>query len=901
MELASKYDPKEVESKWYQYWLDNKLFSSKPDGREPYTVVIPPPNVTGVLHMGHMLNNTIQDILVRRARMEGKNACWVPGTDHASIATEAKVVNRLAQQGIKKTDLTREQFLEHAWDWTHEHGGIILKQLRKLGCSCDWDRTAFTMDETRSKSVIRVFVDLYRKGLIYRGARMVNWDPQAQTALSDEEVIYKDEHSKLYYLKYYVASEDQAKVLRKDEGNIMHKDGKGYYAVVATTRPETIMGDTAMCINPEDVKNTWLQGLHVIVPRVGRVIPVIEDTYVDIQFGTGCLKVTPAHDINDHMLGLKHHLESIDIFNDNGTLSEAAGMYVGQDRMDVRKQITEDLQNDGLMEKVEDYNNKVGFSERTNVPIEPKLSTQWFLKMQHFADLALSPVMDDDIEFYPKKYKNTYKHWLENIKDWCISRQLWWGHRIPAYYFKTAEGKTDFVVAETAEEALKMAQEKAPGITAAGLKQESDCLDTWFSSWLWPISLFNGILNPDNEEIKYYYPTSDLVTAPDIIFFWVARMIMAGYEYRKAMPFKHVYFTGIVRDKLGRKMSKSLGNSPDPIALIEKYGADGVRMGMMLSAPAGNDILFDESLCEQGRNFNNKIWNAFRLVKGWQVADTEQPENCRLAVEWFDAKLKEVNAQLDDQFKAYRISEALMSVYRLFWDEFSAWYLEMVKPAYVNGEAQPIDKETMDATLRFFDTLLKMLHPFMPFITEELWQHLYDRKESESIMRAVLEVGALTDNDKKLCIDIEQVKGIVSGVRTVRNQKNITPKEKLELQAIGENHYKAYNCIIMKMANLEAIKSVTEKSADASAFMVGTDEFAVPVGNLIDISAEIEKQAKELQHLESFLTGIKKKLANDNFVAHAPKAVIARERKKQSDSEEKIAALKESLQVLKAK
>ncbi len=901
MELASKYDPKEVESKWYQYWLDNKLFSSKPDGRKPYTVVIPPPNVTGVLHMGHMLNNTIQDILVRRARMEGKNACWVPGTDHASIATEAKVVNRLAQQGIKKTDLTRDQFLEHAWDWTHEHGGIILKQLRKLGCSCDWDRTAFTMDETRSKSVIRVFVDLYRKGLIYRGARMVNWDPQAQTALSDEEVIYKDEHSKLYYLKYYVASEDQIKVSRKDESNIMHKDGKGYYAVVATTRPETIMGDTAMCINPEDVKNTWLQGLHVVVPIVGRVIPVIEDTYVDIQFGTGCLKVTPAHDINDHMLGLKHHLESIDIFNDNGTLSEAAGMYVGQDRMDVRKQIAEDLQNDGLMEKIEDYNNKVGFSERTNVPIEPKLSTQWFLKMQHFADLALSPVMDDDIEFYPKKYKNTYKHWLENIKDWCISRQLWWGHRIPAYYFKTAEGKTDFVVAETAEEALKMAQEKAPGITAAGLEQESDCLDTWFSSWLWPISLFNGILNPDNEEIKYYYPTSDLVTAPDIIFFWVARMIMAGYEYRKAMPFKHVYFTGIVRDKLGRKMSKSLGNSPDPIALIEKYGADGVRMGMMLSAPAGNDILFDESLCEQGRNFNNKIWNAFRLVKGWQVVDTEQPENCRLAVEWFDAKLKEVNAQLDDQFKAYRISEALMSVYRLFWDEFSAWYLEMVKPAYVNGEAQPIDKETMDATLRFFDTLLKMLHPFMPFITEELWQHLYDRKESESIMTTVLEVGALTNNDKKLCIDIEQVKGIVSGVRTVRNQKNIAPKERLELQAIGENHYKAYNCIIMKMANLEAIKSVTEKSADASAFMVGTDEFAVPVGNLIDISAEIEKQEKELQHLENFLTGIKKKLANDNFVAHAPEAVIARERKKQSDSEEKIAALKESLQALKAK
>ena len=879
MELASKYDPREVESKWYQYWLDNKLFSSKPDEREPYTVVIPPPNVTGVLHMGHMLNNTIQDILVRRARMEGKNACWVPGTDHASIATEAKVVNRLAQQGIKKTDLTREQFLEHAWDWTHEHGGIILKQLRKLGCSCDWDRTSFTMDEIRSESVIRVFVDLYRKGLIYRGARMVNWDPQAQTALSDEEVIYKDEHSKLYYLKYYVAPEDQAKVSRKDEGNIMHKDSKGYYTVVATTRPETIMGDSAMCINPEDVKNTWLKGLHVIVPRVGRIIPVIEDTYVDIQFGTGCLKVTPAHDINDHMLGLKHHLETIDIFNDNGTLSEAAGLYIGQDRMDVRKQIADDLQSDGLMEKIEDYNNKVGYSERTHVPIEPKLSTQWFLNMQHFADIALDPVMNDDIEFYPKKYKNTYRHWLENIKDWCISRQLWWGHRIPAFYFKTAEGGNDFVVAETAEEALKIAQEKAPELTAADLEQESDCLDTWFSSWLWPISLFNGILDPDNSEIKYYYPTSDLVTGPDIIFFWVARMIMAGYEYRGTMPFKHVYFTGIVRDKIGRKMSKSLGNSPDPIDLIEKYGADGVRMGMMLSAPAGNDILFDETLCEQGRNVNNKIWNAFRLIQGWQ----------------------EVNEQLDEQFKAYRISEALMSVYRLFWDEFSAWYLEMVKPAYVNGEAQPIDKETMNATLRFFDTLLKMLHPFMPFITEELWQHIYDRKEGESIMTAVLKLNTLTDSEKQLCADIELVKDIVAGVRTVRNQKNIAPKEKLELQTIGENNFKAYDSIIVKMANLEAIKSTAEKSADASAFMVGTNEFAVPVGNLIDISSEIEKQEKELQHLEGFLMGIKKKLANENFVANAPEAVVARERKKQSDSEEKIAALKESLQALKAK
>ncbi|WP_278581642.1 valine--tRNA ligase [Prevotella denticola] len=897
MDLASKYDPQIVESKWYQYWLDNKLFSSKPDGREPYTVVIPPPNVTGVLHMGHMLNNTIQDILVRRARMEGKNACWVPGTDHASIATEAKVVNKLAQEGIKKTDLTREQFLEHAWDWTREHGGIILKQLRRLGCSCDWDRTAFTMDETRSRSVIKVFCDLYNKGYIYRGVRMVNWDPQAQTALSDEEVIYKDEHSKLYHLKYYVASEDQAKVERKDEDNVMHKDEKGYYAVVATTRPETIMGDTAMCINPEDVKNTWLKGLHVIVPLVNRVIPVIEDSYVDIQFGTGCLKVTPAHDVNDHALGLKHGLETIDIFNDNGTISEAAGLYVGQDRMDVRKQISKDLEAAGLMEKVEDYDNKVGFSERTNVPIEPKLSTQWFLRMQHFADIALSPVMDDEIEFYPKKYKNTYRHWLENIKDWCISRQLWWGHRIPAYYFKDAEGKNATVVAETTEEALKLAQEINPSVTAAGLEQESDCMDTWFSSWLWPISVFDGINHPDNEEISYYYPTSDLVTGPDIIFFWVARMIMAGYEYRGKFPFKHVYFTGIVRDKLGRKMSKSLGNSPDPIMLIEKYGADGVRMGMMLSAPAGNDILFDETLCEQGRNFNNKIWNAFRLVQGWQTADTEQPQASRIAVEWFDAKLKAVNAEMDEQFKSYRISEALMTVYRLFWDEFSSWYLEMIKPEY----GKPIDTVTYEATLRFFNALLKMLHPFMPFITEELWQHLYDRKDGESIMCDELRLPAPDKDELKLMEDIEQVKAIVSGVRTVRNQKNIAPKVELELDAIGQNNYEVYNSVIIKMANLKAIEVVAEKPSDASGFMVGTDSFAVPVGDLIDVAAEIEKQEKELKHLEGFLAGIKKKLSNENFVANAPAAVIERERKKQSDSEEKIAALKASLEELRKK
>lgn len=893
MELASKYDPQAVESKWYQYWLDNKLFSSKPDGREPYTVVIPPPNVTGVLHMGHMLNNTIQDILVRRARMEGKNACWVPGTDHASIATEAKVVNRLAQQGIKKTDLTREEFLKHAWDWTHEHGGIILKQLRKLGASCDWDRTAFTMDETRSRAVIHVFCDLYQKGLIYRGVRMVNWDPKAQTALSDEEVIYKDEHSKLYHLKYYVVEQDCQQV---DEENVIHKDEKGYYAVVATTRPETIMGDSAMCINPEDKKNTWLKGKHVIVPLVNREIPVIEDTYVAIEFGTGCLKVTPAHDINDHALGLKHGLETIDIFNDNGTISEAAGLYVGMDRMDVRKQISIDLQNAGLMEKIEDYNNKVGFSERTNVPIEPKLSTQWFLKMQHFADIALPPVMDDDIEFYPKKYKNTYRHWLENIKDWCISRQLWWGHRIPAYYFDNA-GKKDFVVAETAEEALKLAQEKNASIKAEDLEQESDCLDTWFSSWLWPISLFDGIENPDNEEINYYYPTSDLVTGPDIIFFWVARMIMAGYEYRGKMPFKHVYFTGIVRDKLGRKMSKSLGNSPDPLDLIDKFGADGVRMGMMLSAPAGNDILFDESLCEQGRNFNNKIWNAFRLVKGWETADIEQPKSAEIAVKWFDAKLKEVNEEMQKQFKDYRISEALMTVYKLFWDEFSSWYLEMVKPAY----GQPIDQKSYDATLRFFDALLKMLHPFMPFITEELWQHIYDRQDGESIMREKLEIPAPTAEEQKLAADIEAVKQIIAGVRTVRNQKNIAQKEQLSLQVVGKNDFEAYNDVTLKMANLDKIEVIAEKSADASSFMVGTDEFAVPLGDLIDVAAEIEKAEAQLKHLEGFLLGVRKKLSNENFVAHAPEKVVALERKKESDSVEKIAALKATIEELKKK
>ncbi|MDE7456517.1 MAG: valine--tRNA ligase [Prevotella sp.] len=900
MELASKYDPKEVESKWYQYWLDNKLFASKPDGRQPYTIVIPPPNVTGVLHMGHMLNNTIQDILVRRARMEGKNACWVPGTDHASIATEAKVVKKLAGQGIKKHDLTRDEFLKHAWDWTDEHGGIILKQLRRLGASCDWDRTAFTMDEKRSESVIKVFVDLYNKGLIYRGLRMVNWDPKALTALSTEEVVYREEKSHLYHLKYYVDGLTQLDDVEHltAEGNVIHKDDRGYYAVVATTRPETIMGDTAMCINPKDPKNQWLKGRKVIVPLVGRVIPVIEDRYVDIEFGTGCLKVTPAHDTNDYMLGKTHNLETIDIFNADGTISEQSPLYVGMDRFDCRSQIAKDLQEAGLMERVEDYTNKVGYSERNpDTAIEPRLSLQWFLRMQHFADIALPPVLNGEMKFYPEKYKNTYKNWLENIQDWCISRQLWWGHRIPAYYYND-EG--DFVVAESREEALALAKQKVPTVTDADLRQDEDALDTWFSSWLWPISLFDGINNPGNEEISYYYPTSDLVTAPDIIFFWVARMIMAGEEYMGKFPFKNVYFTGIVRDKLGRKMSKSLGNSPDPIDLIEKFGADGVRMGMMLSAPAGNDILFDESLCEQGRNFNNKIWNAFRLVKGWQVADVEQPEASKTAVAWFDAKLKVVNEELQSLFSKYRISEALMAVYKLFWDEFSSWYLEMVKPAYVDGKAQPVDCATYDATLHFFDVLLKMLHPFMPFITEELWQALYERKDGESIMRESLTLAVATQDEKQLADDFELVKQIVSGVRMVRSQKNIAPKETLELQTVSANNYAKYDAAITKMANLSAISVVAEKDATASAFMVGTDEFAVPLGNMIDIDAEIEKQEAQLKHLEGFLAGVMKKLSNERFVANAPEQVVALERKKQSDSEEKIAALKESLAALKA-
>lgn len=891
MELAPKYTPADVEDKWYQYWTDHKLFSSKPDGREPYTVVIPPPNVTGVLHMGHMLNETIQDILVRRARMEGKNACWVPGTDHASIATEAKVVNRLAEQGINKADLTREEFLKHAWAWTDEHGGIILRQLRRVGASCDWDRTAFTMDEERSKSVIHVFVELYRKGLIYRGVRMVNWDPKALTALSDEEVVYKEEKSKLYYLRYYVVDDDMSTPV--PEGCVVHTDEGGHrYAVVATTRPETIMGDTAMCINPKDPKNRWLSGKKVRVPLVNRVIPVIEDEYVDVEFGTGCLKVTPAHDINDHALGLKHHLDTIDIFNDNGSISEAAGLYVGEDRFEVRKKIEKDLEVANLMEKVEDYTNNVGFSERTNVPIEPKLSTQWFLKMQHFADLALPPVMSDEIKFYPTKYKNTYRHWLENIKDWCISRQLWWGHRIPAYYLPD----NTFVVAETIEEALALARQQSndPNLSETDLHQDEDALDTWFSSWLWPISLFKGISHPDNEEFNYYYPTSDLVTGPDIIFFWVARMIMAGYEFTGKMPFKHVYFTGIVRDKLGRKMSKSLGNSPDPLDLIDKFGADGVRMGLMLAAPAGNDILYDDALCEQGRNFCNKIWNCYRLIEGWKVADTEQSQTNTQALEWFGAQLRSSAETIKDLFSKYRLSEALMEVYRLLTDEFSGWLLEMIKPAY----GAPIDASTLCQVKSYFNDLLHLLHPFMPFITEELWQHLAQRKAGESLMIDPQTIPAPQADDAEILHRISIVKGIVQGVRAVRNARNIAKKEVLPLEVLKANPIPELDGIVMKMANLSAIAVVEEKGEGASSFMVGTSEYDVLLGDLVDKDAEIAKAEADLEHLRGFLASVEKKLSNERFVAHAPAAVVALEQKKKSDSEAKIKALEETLQAL---
>ncbi len=902
MELATKYNPEEVEGKWYEYWMNHHLFSSKPDGRKPYTVVIPPPNVTGVLHMGHMLNNTIQDILVRHARMEGKNACWVPGTDHASIATEAKVVNRLAEQGIRKQDLTREEFLKHAWDWTHEHGGIILKQLRRLGASCDWDRTSFTMDEKRSESVLRVFCDLYDKGLIYRGLRMVNWDPKAQTALSNIEVIYKEEQSHLFHLRYYVADTDVNPVQPTGcEGEVLHQDADGrYYAVVATTRPETIMGDTAMCINPKDPKNQWLRGHKVIVPLVGRVIPVIEDRYVEIEFGTGCLKVTPAHDVNDYNLGKTHNLETIDIFNPDGTLSETAGLYVGQDRMDVRKQIAKDLEAAGLMEKVEDYTNKVGYSERNpDTAVEPRLCMQWYLSMQHFADIALPPVLNGDIKFYPQKYVTTYRNWLENIDDWCISRQLWWGHRIPAFYLPTAEGEEErFVVAMNRFEAGKKARQ-IPGfenLKDEELRQDEDALDTWFSSWLWPISLFDGINHPNNPELAYYYPTADLVTGPDIIFFWVARMIMAGMEYTGKVPFRNVYFTGIVRDNLGRKMSKQLGNSPDPIALIEKYGADGVRMGMMLSAPAGNDILFDEALCEQGRNFNNKIWNAFRLVKGWEVsAEATQSEAAALAIQWFEARLRDRAAEVADLYSKYRLSEALMEVYHLFWDDFSAWLLELVKPAY----GQPIDAQTYAAVLQAFDHLLHLLHPFMPFITEELWQHLADRKEGESIMVSPQQIAAPQEGDAELLAAMAQAASVVTNVRAVRNSKNISPREVLHLQVVGTNPIAAMDAIVCKMAGVDAVEVVAAKSEGASAFMVGTTEYAVPLGDLIDVEAEIAKAEAELKHLEGFLAGVEKKLSNERFVANAPAAVVELERKKQSDAQSKIATLRETLAALR--
>ena len=882
MALASKYDPSSVEGKWYQYWLDNGFFRSLPDEREPYTVVIPPPNVTGVLHMGHMLNNTIQDILVRRARMTGRNACWVPGTDHASIATEAKVVARLAERGIRKSDLTREEFLRHAWEWKEEHGGIILKQLRRLGASCDWDRTAFTMDDIRSRSVIRVFCDLYRKGLIYRGVRMVNWDPAALTALSDEEVIYKEQQGKLYYLRYRIVGEDG-------------------YAIVATTRPETIMGDTAMCINPNDPKNQHLRGRRVIVPLVGREIPVIEDDYVDIEFGTGCLKVTPAHDVNDYMLGEKYNLPSIDIFNDNGTIAPAGELYVGMDRFAVREQIVRDLDAAGLLEKTEDYTNKVGFSERTNVPIEPKLSMQWFLKMDGLAKPALDAVMNDEIRFYPPKFKNTYRHWMENVKDWCISRQLWWGHRIPAYYASPTEGEASgnvapviILVAETEEEARAQAAEhpmlKGRPFT---LRQDEDCLDTWFSSWLWPIALFDGINHPGNDEMRYYYPTADLVTGPDIIFFWVARMIMAGYEYEGDKPFRSVYFTGIVRDKLGRKMSKSLGNSPDPLALIDQYGADGVRMGIMLAAPAGNDILFDESLCEQGRNFNNKIWNALRLVKSWEVSDAaEQPDAARIAIDWMEAKFCATIVELEDDFLRYRISEALMTAYKLFRDEFSAWYLEAVKPAY----GQPIDAKTYRSTISLFEKLMLTLHPFMPFITEEVWQALADRQPGESIM--VTQQPRPEQTNDLLTADFEVVKNIVAGVRSIRLERNVPNKESLTLQVVTGDHNEAYNPVIMKMCNVDTIVRAP-KDATAASFMVGTTEYAVPLGNTIDVAEEIQKMEAEIDYLEGFLRSVMKKLGNEKFVANAKPEVVAVERKKRADAESKLALLRENVAKLK--
>lgn len=892
-ELATKYDPSQVEGKCYDYWMKHRLFHSTPDSREPYTIVIPPPNVTGVLHMGHMLNNTIQDILIRRARMQGKNALWAPGTDHASIATETKVIAKLAEKGIKKTDLTREQFLEHAWEWTHKHGGIILEQLKRLGASCDWERTAFTMDDERSESVTRVFCDLYDKGLIYRGLRMVNWDPKNRTALSDDEVFYHEEKSKLYYLRYYIAA-DNAPDTPAADGEIIHRDSQGRrYAVVATTRPETIMGDTAMCINPKDAKNSWLKGKKVIVPLVDREIPVIEDRYVEIDFGTGCLKVTPAHDVNDYRLGQIHKLETIDIFNEDGTVSEEAGMYVGMDRFEVREQIVKDLEAAHLVEKIEDYTNNIGCSERTGVPIEPRLSKQWFIDMKHFAKIALPPVMEDAIKFVPSKYKNTYRSWLENIQDWCISRQLWWGHRIPAWFIGTpAENEEEmFVVAHDEKEALAKARALTgnPDLPAEELHRDEGALDTWFSSWLWPISLFKGITQPDNEEINYYYPTATLVTAPDIIFFWVARMIMAGYEYRGKMPFKNVYFTGIVRDKLGRKMSKSLGNSPDPIELMDRFGADGVRMGLMLAAPAGNDILYDDALCEQGRNFNNKIWNAFRLVKGWeQDPKLGQPESSRQACQWFSAQLSKVITEVDEAMDKFRISEALMSIYRLFRDEFSSWYLEMIKPAY----GTPIDSETYAQALHFFDAQLRLLHPFMPFITEELWQHLYDRADGESIMLALMPTP--DEVDKNLLQRMDTIKEIVAGIRTIRKQKQIPSRQPLNLFVHGPWPSELLP-VLKKMAGLDDVQDVNEKQSGAATFIVNATEYAVPLQGNINVEEEITKIKADLEHLRGFLKSVEKKLGNERFVNGAPEAVVALERKKQADTLEKIATLEASL------
>lgn len=889
-EIPAKYDPAEKEDKWYQYWLDNGFFHSVPDSREPYTIVIPPPNVTGVLHMGHMLNNTIQDVLVRRARMQGKNACWVPGTDHASIATEAKVVQKLASEGIQKSDLTREEFLKHAWEWKEKHGGIILEQLKKLGASCDWARTKFTMDPELSAAVIHVFVDLYNKGKIYRGVRMVNWDPAALTAISDEEVIYKEEHGKLYYLRYMVENP---------------KPGEPEYAVVATTRPETIMGDTAMCINPNDPKNTWLKGRRVIVPLVGRSIPVIEDDYVDIEFGTGCLKVTPAHDVNDYMLGQKHNLPSIDIFNDNGTISEAGGLYVGMDRFDVRKQIEIDLQNAGLMEKTEDYTNKVGTSERSGAVIEPKLSMQWFMKMDEMAKPALKAVMEDIIRLVPSKFKNTYRYWMENVKDWCVSRQLWWGQQIPAFYIPQEFGG-GYVVAETPTEAVELARAKTGhvGLTEADLKQDPDVLDTWFSSWLWPMSVFGGVLEPDNEEIKYYYPTNDLVTAPEILFFWVARMIMAGYEYQGERPFSNVYLTGIVRDKLRRKMSKSLGNSPDPLDLIAKYGADSVRVAMMLCSSAGNDIIWDESLIEQGRNFGNKIWNSFRLIKMWDTPeglDVQQPEAAKVAVAWFGARLAGTIAEINEYFATFRISDALMALYRLFWEDFSGWYLEMVKPAY----GSPLDAKTYAATIGFFEQLLQQLHPYMPFITEEIWHYIAERGPKDSIMVSRYAPLALTPENATLADRFELVKEVVAGIRNVRKTKNIAQKEPLELiYAADENYPAEFASVISKMGNLSALTPLaagSAKPAGAASFIVKTTEYFIPLDGIVqvDAAAERERLGKELDYARGFLASVMRKLSNERFVQSAPEQVIANERAKQADAEAKIKALEEQLAALK--